>query len=198
MRLYEAMIIVDDGRCAEDYDAVTEHIQGILRKSNADVKKFSKWDSRRLAYPIGRHNRGVYLLVYFMAEPDAMTQINRDLTLSETVVRSLITVPLRDTERRILHPEEFIEEEAPAEEGDAPAAEGDAPAKTEGETPEKAKTDAPEGEEKAEEPADDKPAEEAAPETEEAAPEAAPETEEEKTENAPEKADEQAEEKTDD
>jgi len=93
LRLYEAMVVVDDARCSDDYGSVAEHVRGILRKSGAEIKHFSKWDERRLAYRINRHTRGVYLLVYFTAPPESIAQINRDCTLSDIVVRILITVP---------------------------------------------------------------------------------------------------------
>ena len=201
MKLYEAMVVVDDARCSDDYSSVAEHVKGILRKSGAEIKQFTKWDERRLAYPINRHGRGVYLLVYFMAPLDSITQINRDCALSDVVLRMLITVPTNaDTERVLAAPEEKPAAEdvqAPAEEAKEEAA-GDEAAAEEAAGDEEAPAEVPEeeasGETAEEEPA---PAEQDSPEgqDEEEKPvgdEAGQPEEEEKPAGAEAPADEQA------
>ena len=156
MKLYEAMVVVDDARCSDDYSSVAEHVKGILRKSGAEIKQFSKWDERRLAYPINRHGRGVYLLVYFMAPLDSIAQINRDCTLSDIVLRILITVPTSADVAGILS---LPEEKPAAEDVQAPAAEEkeEEPAGEEAAGDEEAPVEVP-AEEASEETAEEEPA----------------------------------------
>ena len=149
MKLYEAMVVVDDARCSDDYSSVAEHVKGILRKSGAEIKQFSKWDERRLAYPINRHGRGVYLLVYFMAPLDSIPQINRDCALSDIVLRILITVPTSADVAGILS----SSEEEPA--GEEAAGDEEAPAEVPAEEPAPAEQDSPEGPDEEEKPAGD-------------------------------------------
>jgi small subunit ribosomal protein S6 len=115
------MIIVDPAQCTDHFDTVAEHVQGILRKNGADIKRFSKWDDRRLAYPIKKQTRGVYLLIYFQAPPESIVQINRDYELSETVLRSLITLPEKEAAEVILSGG------TPPVPGEAPAVEASSP-----------------------------------------------------------------------
>ena len=96
MRLYEGMVIVDDARCSDDYDAVAEHVRGILQKNGAEIQRLDKWDDRKMAYAINHHARGVYLLIYFNAPPENMPSVNRDCQLSDVVLRALFTVPTRE------------------------------------------------------------------------------------------------------
>jgi len=93
LRLYEGMFILDDARCSEDYHATVAVVHDILKEFGAEIVDSRKWDERKLAYPIRRHRRGVYVLVHFNAPPESIAQIERRLKLAaDTVLRSLIVV----------------------------------------------------------------------------------------------------------
>ena len=89
-RLYEAMFLVDSAEAASDFEAVQSNIKRILERSDAEIAVMRKWDERRLAYEIQRKNRGTFILVYFNAETDKISSIERDVQLSEQVMRVLI------------------------------------------------------------------------------------------------------------
>ena len=93
MRLYEGMFILDDARCAEDYNGTVAKVHEILKQRGAEVVDSRKWEERKLAYPIRRHHRGVYVLIHFNAPTDAIGGIERQIRLaSDIVVRSMIVV----------------------------------------------------------------------------------------------------------
>jgi len=88
--MYEGLFLVDSGEAAANWQAVNGAIEKILSRSEADIVSIKKWDERRLAYDIGRRSRGTYLLVYFNCDPRRVGAIERDVQLSETVVRVMI------------------------------------------------------------------------------------------------------------
>ena len=93
MKLYEGMFVLDDARCSEDYNATVATVHDILTEHGAEIVDSRKWDERRLAYPIRKHQRGVYALIHFNAPPDALTPIERRLRLaSDIILRHLIVV----------------------------------------------------------------------------------------------------------
>ena len=49
-----------------------------------------KWSERKLAYEVKGQKRGSFVLVYFRAAHDQITQIDRDCNLSDLVLRNLI------------------------------------------------------------------------------------------------------------
>jgi small subunit ribosomal protein S6 len=49
-----------------------------------------KWDERRLAFEIGGQKRGIFLLAYFKAAGSSIPHIERDVNLSEKVLRVLM------------------------------------------------------------------------------------------------------------
>jgi small subunit ribosomal protein S6 len=93
LKLYEGMFILNDARCTEDYDGTVNAVHEILTKQGAEIVDSRKWDERKLAYPVRRQQRGVYVLIHFNAPTDAISQIERQLRLAnEVVLRSLIVV----------------------------------------------------------------------------------------------------------
>ncbi len=88
--LYEAMFMVDSGEAASDWVGVNKTIETMLERADAEIVSIRKWDERRLAYKITHKERGTYILCYFRAEGDKIEGIERDVQLSERVMRVLI------------------------------------------------------------------------------------------------------------
>ncbi len=88
--VYEAMFLLDSGKTGGDWNAATKLVHGILERNHAEVLASRPWDERRLAYPISGHKKGMYFLIYFKAEGKALTQIDLDCRINETVMRQLI------------------------------------------------------------------------------------------------------------
>jgi len=91
-KLYEAMFIVDSARAKESYDAVEEQIKALVTRQGGEVVASMKWDDRRLAYEINDVKRGTYILIHFEAEGDTCSKIERQVQMSEDILRVLITI----------------------------------------------------------------------------------------------------------
>lgn len=89
-RLYEGLFLVDSALAAADWQLVNDTIQKILNKAGAEVASFRKWDERKLTYDIGRVTRGTYILIYFHCDPLRIHEVERDVQLSETLMRVMI------------------------------------------------------------------------------------------------------------
>jgi small subunit ribosomal protein S6 len=89
-KLYEAMFLVDSAKAASDWDGVQTLIKNILEGAEGEVVSIKKWDERRLAYEIGEHSRGTYILCYFRGNGRRNTDIERSIQLSEQIIRVLI------------------------------------------------------------------------------------------------------------
>jgi len=87
---YEGLFLFPQSATA-DLGASSEHILEHLEKVGANVISFRKWDDRRLAYPVKGNKRGVYFLGYFEITGDKIATLERNLLLSEAVLRFLIT-----------------------------------------------------------------------------------------------------------
>ena len=89
-RLYEALFLVDTALAASDWDGTVAAIEKMLSRADAEVVSMRKWDERPLAYEINKKGRGTFILIYFNGDPLKITTIERDVQLSEKVVRVMI------------------------------------------------------------------------------------------------------------
>jgi small subunit ribosomal protein S6 len=89
-KLYEGMFLIDSAEAAKDWDGIIELINKMLVKADAEVVSVRKWDERPLAYTIRRCNRGTYILTYFRADGQKIRDIERDVQLSDRIMRALI------------------------------------------------------------------------------------------------------------
>ena len=107
VKMYEGMFVVDSAKAAADWDGTIGFIKNILSRSDAEIVSINKWDERKLAYDIKKASRGTYVLCYFKADGGKISEIERDVRLSEQIMRVLIL----STEA--MSPED-IEKETPA------------------------------------------------------------------------------------
>lgn len=90
MKKYEAMFLMDGGHAAAHWDERVAEIKGILDRHGCQIIRMVKWDDRRLAYPVKHSKRGTYVLVFYEAPREANVRIERDVQLSENLLRVLI------------------------------------------------------------------------------------------------------------
>jgi len=86
---YEALVLFPQSAVA-DLQGCADHIREILDRAGVELLALSKWDERRLAYDIQGNKRGLYFLAYFTGPGTALARIERDINLSERILRSLI------------------------------------------------------------------------------------------------------------
>ena len=126
-RLYEGLFLVDSAIAAGDWQLVNDTINKILTKAGAEVVSFRKWDERKLTYDIGRVSRGTYILVYFNCDTLRVHEIERDVQLSETLMRVMILRTDRMNADEMEKPTPAMVAETQAAEAEQ-AAQADAPA----------------------------------------------------------------------
>ena len=88
--VYEAMFLANQAAAASFGDLVA-HINNLLGRANAEVIAMKKWDERRLAYEIDKQKRGVYILAYISCPTDMVAHLERDVQISDQLLRVLIT-----------------------------------------------------------------------------------------------------------
>jgi small subunit ribosomal protein S6 len=103
-KLYEGMFLVDSALASSDWDGIVESIRNILEREGAEIETLKKWDDRTLAYPIEGKNRGTYILCYFRLEGPKMEQVERNIQLSEQILRSLILSTEKMAQEDIVKP----------------------------------------------------------------------------------------------
>jgi small subunit ribosomal protein S6 len=88
--VYECMFLLDTNKIAGDMAAAEAQLLGLVQKHNAEPLAHRTWDERRLAYPINKHKKGLYYLMYLRTEGKNLVNFERDIALNETIIRSMI------------------------------------------------------------------------------------------------------------
>jgi small subunit ribosomal protein S6 len=109
---YEAMFLFPAGATAE-LDASIRTARGIIERHGGKVMVIKKWDERKLAYEIGKHKRGLFIVAFFTAAGSAVSAIERDVSLSEEIIRVLILRAdhLNEAEMNAVEPQPIVPRE---------------------------------------------------------------------------------------
>jgi small subunit ribosomal protein S6 len=94
MRPYEVMIILDAGLEEDSIRAVLGRATETLQNAGGTVNRVDHIGKARLAYEIKHRSEGYYVLIEASAEPTAVSEVDRVLSLADEVVRhKVIRVP---------------------------------------------------------------------------------------------------------
>ena len=64
--------------------------QNVVREEGGKVDKVDVWGKRRLAYEIKKNSEGIYAVVEMNCEPATVQELDRLLTLNESVLRTKV------------------------------------------------------------------------------------------------------------
>ena len=95
MRHYELMVILDPESRGAHRRAVARQFLNVIRKDGGTVEKVDVWGKRRLAYEIKKKAEGIYAVVDVTAEPATVAELDRQLSLNESVLRTKVLRPER-------------------------------------------------------------------------------------------------------
>ena len=93
MRHYEMMVILDPELEERTVAPSLDQFLNVVRQSGGSVEKVDVWGKRRLSYEIAKKTEGIYALVDMTAAPDAVKELDRQLNLTEVVLRTKIIRP---------------------------------------------------------------------------------------------------------
>jgi small subunit ribosomal protein S6 len=90
-RKYELVYIVSPEATDEQVADLHTQVESIVQRMNGRLEKTENWGRRKLAYEIGRHKEGTYVLEVIFGGGDLVKEIERRLKVSDLVIR-LLTV----------------------------------------------------------------------------------------------------------
>ena len=93
MRHYELMVILDPDLEERTVAPSLDRYLGLVRQDGGTVDSVDVWGRRRMAYEIKKRAEGIYAVVELTAEPDTVKELDRQLTLNESVLRTKVIRP---------------------------------------------------------------------------------------------------------
>ena len=93
MRRYELMVILDPDLDERTIAPSLEQFLTVVRTGGGTVDKIDVWGKRRLAYEIRKKPDGFYAVIDLAAEPAVVAELDRQLNLNESVLRTKVMRP---------------------------------------------------------------------------------------------------------
>ena len=93
MRHYELMVILDPDLEERTVAPSLDRFLNVVRNDGGTVEKVDLWGRRRLSYEIAKKAEGIYAVVDLTAEPAVVKELDRQLNLNESVLRTKVIRP---------------------------------------------------------------------------------------------------------
>lgn len=93
MRRYEVMVILDPDLEERTVAPSLDTYLNVVRQGGGSVASVDVWGRRRMAYEINKKPDGIYAVIQLEAEPDTVRELDRQLSLNESVVRTKVMRP---------------------------------------------------------------------------------------------------------
>ncbi len=90
VRQYELVYIVPADTSDDVLAEVHQQVASVAERFGATIDKTEPWGRRRLAYEIGHHREGVYVLEVISGPPALTAELDRRLRVLDAVIRHLI------------------------------------------------------------------------------------------------------------
>ena len=91
---YELMVILDPEIDERTVAPSLDKFLGVIRNAGGTIDNVDVWGRRRLAYEIKKKTEGIYALVDMTTEPADAKELDRQLNLNESVLRTKLIRPV--------------------------------------------------------------------------------------------------------
>jgi small subunit ribosomal protein S6 len=92
-RHYEIMVILDPELDERTVSPSLDTFLNVIRQDGGTVTSVDVWGRRRLAYDIKKKSEGIYAILDINATPASVSELDRQLGLNESVLRTKVMRP---------------------------------------------------------------------------------------------------------
>jgi small subunit ribosomal protein S6 len=87
------MVILDPELEERTVEPSLDTYLNIVRKEGGTVEKVDIWGRRKLAYDVKKKAEGIYAIIDLTATPAVVKELDRQLTLNESILRTKVIRP---------------------------------------------------------------------------------------------------------
>jgi small subunit ribosomal protein S6 len=98
MQHYEALAIISSKITEEELPFIIDKVFGIIRKAGGEITRDETIGKKKLAYPIKQNRYGFYVLLEFDLETAKLKEIEKELGLTEEIIRYQVVKAVIKTE----------------------------------------------------------------------------------------------------
>ncbi|MBN2527883.1 MAG: 30S ribosomal protein S6, partial [Deltaproteobacteria bacterium] len=135
-REYESIFILNPDSQADVIDNIAGRCQDIISRLEGKLLRAENWGRRRLAYPVKKHQKGIYIYLRYLGYQDLVHELERNFRAIDAIIKFLSVKvdedvnpdarPINESDisfvSTFIESEEAVEEAAPAADDAAPEA----------------------------------------------------------------------------
>jgi small subunit ribosomal protein S6 len=87
------MVILDPSLDERTVAPSLDTYLNVVRQDGGEIANVDVWGKRRLAYEIDKNAEGIYAVIDLTAEPATVKELDRQLSLNESVLRTKVIRP---------------------------------------------------------------------------------------------------------
>ena len=91
-RPYETVLILDSTLDESQVEEKVTRLKRVIDGGEDGAVRVIHWGKRKLAYPIGKKEQGIYVILRYETEPDRLAELERLARIDEQVLRHLTVV----------------------------------------------------------------------------------------------------------
>jgi small subunit ribosomal protein S6 len=99
-RQYELVYILPPDTSEQQATELHSQVEAVVSRMNGQIDKTENWGRKKLAYEIGHHKEGVYVLETINGSGELMKELDRRLKVIDQVIRHMIV--RIDEERKVI------------------------------------------------------------------------------------------------
>ena len=89
-RKYELVYVASPDATEEQVADLHTQVESIVQRMGGQLVKTDNWGRRKLAYEIGRHKEGTYVLEVINGTGELMKEIDRRIKVTDLIIRHLV------------------------------------------------------------------------------------------------------------
>lgn len=86
-REYETIYVLRPDAGREASESISSRVQDVISKQHGALTKVENWGYRKLAYPVKKHGRGVYVYLKYVGNGVLVAELERNLRLQDAVLK---------------------------------------------------------------------------------------------------------------
>jgi small subunit ribosomal protein S6 len=107
LREYEVVYVLAPNSDNAEAERLNAKVSEVIGSFGGKLVKLDNWGRRKLAYPINRNSRGIFVYAKYVARPGVVAEIERNLRIADSVLRYQNTLLRKDLEGEVaVDPEE--------------------------------------------------------------------------------------------
>jgi small subunit ribosomal protein S6 len=98
-REYETIFILRPDVSRESSESISARVNDVVAREGGTLTRVENWGRRRLAYPVAKQRRGVYVYLKYVGRGGVVSELERNLRMLDDVIKYQ-TVKLSDEVQR--------------------------------------------------------------------------------------------------